>query len=206
MKRRLLFFLALIMILCNSPVNAQFQVNTATMTDNKVITYTPQYLASEYEFFSSGYFLSFQIIEGQYYILAEFQAWNITNLEPSKIINTTFIFRDGYELVIPTTSYFNKTITAVAEYNSYWTNYSVRSIITKEQLDLFTKKQLLSMANNFNGESRIFDAYIPQKKSIYIAKSASYFLNGEKVNEKVLTKRFAQNKSKELYNNNKWDF
>jgi len=194
-------------MLCTKFAIAQYDVKTFKQNTGETVTYTvPSYKIPNYTMFTSFYYFFFQKIGDKYYVSAEYVAWNIPNLDPSKITSTTYVFRDGFELVIPTSLYFKKTINEVPEYNGNWAHYGVTCYISNEQMEIFTKKQLLSIANNFKDIDRKFDAFVPQKKSFQIAMSANYLLTGEKVKEDDLAKRFALNKCIEPYNSNKWDF
>lgn len=207
MNRKELITVFIILNLISIAAGAQYSKVTGVVegTDTSLV-YTKPYIVCNGGLFTSTYYLSFQKRDTQYYVVSEFVAWNIPDLDMEKLISTTFIFRDGFELVIPATSYYKKVKSDVPEYNGSWTNYPVRGLLTEEQLSIFTKKQLLSVAHNFKDISKKFDVFVPLLKSFYIAGNALFFFTGEDLEYDVLAERFAENEMRLEYNNNLWDY
>ncbi|MGD9978418.1 MAG: hypothetical protein AB7S54_10850 [Bacteroidales bacterium] len=206
MNKKRYYALTFILGICfTNKAIAQYKINTEKMSGSeKIITYTPEYLATKKEMYTSAFSLSFQKIEGLYYIFLTYSAWQMSDFDPKKILSTTFTFKDGLELTVPTSFFFDRKEYDMSQYNIHWDYYYVRSGISKEQLELFTNKPMLSIAYNVDSVGRL-DGFVTEKQRYYIAACATYFLTGEKVNKNILNNRF-NSISYEAYNNEKWDY
>lgn len=171
----------------------------------ETIVYTPRYYATKGAMMTSVYILSFQQIKDKKYIYVDYQAWNMNQEDPANIVSTTFMFKDGTSLVVSPTIIFNR-LDQVVQGKLYWSFYSVRSEISEEQLDLFTKKPVMSIAHNFKNSAGQYDAAVTEKQSYGIAMRAAFFLRGEKLNEIQLKEIFDKNQNQDLDNDEKWDF
>jgi len=189
-------------------VSAQYTAMIGGKNEKGQITdYTPLYFATKKGLFQSGYYLQFQKTVDTLYVYASYAAWSLTELNSGDISSIVFLFRDGSELTLPATENFKKESTPVIAggITGSWTNYPVRSKISQEQIDIFSKKSLISIAINFKRVGE-FDAFVPEEKSIYIAMNVEYFLSRKVVSKKDIVDRFNKTETNKIYNDEKWDF
>ncbi len=169
--------------------------------DGKTITYTPQYFATNPGMYKPGAYISFQKIENEKYIYMHYAIFNASELDEAVIKEMNFVFRDGTKLDLPCAYNF----IAITYPQGKQSAHAMRAKITEEQIDLFTKKQLMSVGITFaNGKS--FNAESSDKRSNGVAMRAIYFQTGEKVKEKELKKIFEANKSEAIQDDANWDF
>lgn len=229
MRYRRVGLLILLVSVFYSYAEAQFEIKTEKFNPNKKygedisyidrsafyspdyfnskqrITYMPEYLIAsgfsvKYDVFN--YKLSFQKVEDQYYLYVDFLSMK-PNLNLIGVDSTIFEFKNGLKLAIPVTMSAYK-LDIKSFNNNVWTSYSIRSAISKTQLEIFTNTQLLSISQDFKNMGTI-KASVIDSNSYYLAMSAIYFLFNTKVSKSKVADLFI-NSNCFKYNNSKWDY
>jgi len=168
--------------------------------DGQMVYNTKFFIISKPEMFTSQFKMIFGKVNDEFSFSIVYQAYDISDIEPENIKSLLCVFTDGTELEFPKTQNSTKVPLDI------WTFYGFNTTISQAQIELFSKKRLLAVQFNVEGDKRHHNGTIPNNRSIELAQMVHYFLTKQKLYEEDILKVFSENQKIEKYVNNAWNF